>query len=240
MNLLEIRKKVVQSSGRYDLIIDSVDYADNGMNYYINAAIQLLDRLVNIPDSEAHLYYLLEANDYSLTVPAECRVLDNIWIYSTEERWKLNKLSIEDFKEKYATPIADITVDAPIDYTFMDMRSLAPDDQTTLGAFISKPAVLGSGHGYRGIIFGPPLDTNYIFELVGLFKQVKLSNDEDTNYWSYQEEDLLIRTSLYKLEAHSRGTENAKNWLSAIKDDVKLIDFDVAEEESKDVNQMRG
>ena len=91
-----------------------------------------------------------------------------------------------------------------------------------------------------GIIVASPADTDYVIEVSGLFKNVELSNDSDENFWTIEEYDLLIRAALYKLEGVSRGTENAKNWLSAIKADAKEINFDIVEEESSDINQMEG
>ena len=39
MNLLQIRTKFVQLSGRYDLVVDAAggDYSDNGADFFINA-----------------------------------------------------------------------------------------------------------------------------------------------------------------------------------------------------------
>lgn len=240
MNLLDIRTKVVQVSGRYDLVVDSTDYADNGMDYYINEAMLMLDRLVNIPDSIARLFYAPVAGEYAITVASDARVIQEVWASNSDGRYKLTKLTPSEFKTEYCSPLADITAGSPIHYAFIDTRSLAPDLQNSIETFIDKTAVEGSSHGFRGIVFGPQFDEPYGIEVVGLFRQVTLAADEDTCYWTFKEPGLLVRATMYKLEADSRGTENAKNWLSAIRDDVTLLDWDVAEEESYDVDQMEG
>jgi len=240
MTLLEVRTKVVQISGRYDLVVNAIDYADDGADFYINAAIKMLDRMVDLPDSLANIFYEPDAGEYSITIPNSCRVLQEVWANDSEGRWKLEYLEPDVFRKKYSSPVNDIPTGSPIYYTFIDSRSLVSAYQDHLAEFIDKYAIEGSGYGTRGVVFGPPLDVSHVIDVIGLFHQVMLNDDSDSNFWTYKEEDLLVRTALYKLEAHSRGTENAKNWLSAIRDDVLLIDFDVAAEESQGVTQMEG
>ena len=240
MNLLEIRTQFVKTSGRYDLVVDSVDYADNGADFYINAGQKFLDQLVTVPDSQANIFFAPIAGEYTITVDKSCRAIYEVWANDSESRWPLNKLELADFKYRYNKPVSSITSSAPCDYTFMDMRSISPDAQSSLAEFLSKTAVEGSGFGYRGIVFGPQFDTTYVIEVIGLFGQILLSSDEDSNFWSFKYPHLLIMAALYKLEVLSRGTENAKNWLSAIQADVQLIDFDVVNEESYDIDQMEG
>ena len=240
MNLLDIRKKVVQLSGRYDLVVNSTDYADNGMDYFINAGMSMLDKMVTIPDSTARLFYSPVAGEYSITLPSDSRVLQEVWASNAEARYQLSKLTPSEFKEYYCEPISETTAGAPMHYAFIDLRSLAPDLQSSLAEYLDKPAAEGSGHGFRGLVFGPQFDAQYDIEVVGLFKQITLSADADINFWTFKEPDLLVRAALYKLEVHSQGTENAKNWISAIRDDIMLLDFDMAEEESYDIDQLEG
>ena len=240
MNLLDIRKKVVQLSGRYDLVVDAVDYADNGMDFYINAGMSMLDKLVTIPDSTARLFYSPIAGEYSITLPSDARVIQEVWASNVDNRYQLIKLTPAEFKSYYCNPISSTTADEPVHYSLIDTRSLAPDLQNSLETYLDKPAVEGSGHGFRGIVFGPQFDATYDIEVVGLFRQVTLSSDADTNFWTFKEPLLLISAALYKLEARSRGTEYAKNALNAINDDILLLDYDMVEEESQDIDQIEG
>lgn len=57
MNLRDFREQFIKLSGRYDLVIDAEDYADNGANFYINGAVKLLDRIITLPSSKQRLYY---------------------------------------------------------------------------------------------------------------------------------------------------------------------------------------
>ena len=45
MNLLGIRTELVEKTGRFDLVVDRTNYADNGANFYIQAGQRLLETL---------------------------------------------------------------------------------------------------------------------------------------------------------------------------------------------------
>lgn len=239
MNLLEVRTQFVKSSGRYDLVTDAAsdDYSDNGADYFINAGIQMLGRLVALPATKARLFYAVTAGDYSLTWQHNCRVINEVWINNDETRYQLQKVTLDEFKTIYPGIASDTTTDAPLHYAIAELRALETTDKDSLGTFID---VTDTNYDYRGIIFGPPADTDYVIEISGMFKNVELSDDADENYWTLQESDLVVRAAMYKLEAYSRGTENAKNWLSAIKEDVFELQKDVAQEESYGIDQMEG
>lgn len=241
MDLLEIRTQFVKTSGRYDLVVDSVGYADQGADFYINAGLRMLNRMTEIPNNLAKLYFPLAVNEYAITFQHSCRAILDVWINNSETRTRLEKVELIELKEYYNN-IASATINGtPNAYALAELRALETTDRDSLGTFINKTWLEDdTKYDYRGIIIVPPADGNYVVEISGLFKDVFLSNDADENYWTIEEEDLLIRSALYKLEAFSRGTENAKNWLSAIRDDVRLIDHDIAEEESNGINQLRG
>jgi len=241
MNLLAVRKKVVQTAGRYDLVVDSVDYVDNGMDFFINAGMNMLDRLVNIPESFARLYYTLSSGEYSLAFKFNCRYITDVWINDDEERFQIEKISLDILRDYYNEPATSTTYGTPTAFAIANLRALETTDKDSLATFIDKTwAEDDTKYDYRGIILSPPADKDYIVEISGMFKQVPLAVDADENYWTIQESDLLVRAALYKLEAFSRGTENAKNWLSAIYEDIRQIDLDIAAEESHGINQLNG
>ncbi|MCP3684329.1 MAG: hypothetical protein GY861_16750 [bacterium] len=241
MNLLQLRTKFIELSGRYDLIVDAVDFVDNGADFYINAGMNMLDRMVKVPESRAKLYYPLAVGNYSLTFQHNCRLITDVWVNNTENRWKLEKVSLSELKAFYNEIAGDVDNGMPRYFALAELRALETTDKSTLGTFIDKTwAETDSNYDYRGIIIAPPPDKAYTVEVNGLFKQVELSSDSDENYWLLQEADLLLRAALYKLEVMSRGTENAKNWLSAIRDDVREINYDLIEEESHDIDQLEG
>lgn len=239
MNLLQVRKKFVQDSGRYDLIVDTTDWVDNGADFYINSAIKMLNRLVELPETKGKLFYSISAGEYSQTFQHSCRIITTCWINDTANRWPMEKVDYDEFKEYYNELASATTQGRPKYFTLAHLRALETTDQTS-GFMDINHLEDDTKYDYRGILFGPPADGDYVIEVDGFFKNATLSNDSDENYWTLEEDDLLLRTSLYKLEAFSRGTENARNYLSAILDDVKQIDFDIAAEESFGINQIEG
>lgn len=241
MNLLQLRTKFVQISGRYDLVIDSVDYADQGADYYINAGMHMLERLSDLTENKARLFYALASGEYALTFQHNCRLIQEVWANSSTERFPLEKISLAELKEEYYKLASSEDTGEPAYYAIAELRALETTDQISLGTFIDKNWLEDeTKYDYNGIVIVPPADESYVIEISGLFKNVDLSNDSDQNFWTLQESDLLLRAALYKLEAFSRGTENAKNWLSAIRDDVFELNKDLAQEESIDVDQMEG
>ena len=239
MNLLEVRTKAAEMSGRYDLVNPNT-FANNGMDFHIFSGQKYLDRLITIPDSKANLFYAPIAGEYSITIPSSCRVLQEVWASNAEARYLLNKLEPSAFKEKYLYPVSATTAEAPVDYAFIDSRSLAADYQDLLAEYLDKPAVDGSGYGYRGIVFGPQFDAQYVIEVIGLFHQAELQADADTNYWSYSHPNILLMATLRSIEVFNRNTEGISDWTSAIMTELTSMDYDIAEEESFGVDQLEG
>lgn len=241
MNLLQIRTKFVQISGRYDLVVDTTDWADNGANYYINAGMHMLERMSDLTENKARLFYALGSGEYALTFQHNCRLIQEVWANSSTERFPLEKVSLAELKKEYYKLASSEDTGEPAYYALAELRALETTDQLSLGTFIDKTWLESdTKYDYNGIVIVPPADTSYVIEISGLFKNVDLSSNSDENFWTIQESDLLLRAALYKLEAFSRGTENAKNWLSAIKEDVFELNKDLAQEESVGIDQMEG
>lgn len=239
MNLLEIRTDLAEKSGRYDLV-DLSTFADNGMDFHITAGQKYLDKLVTVPDSQANIFFSPVAGEYSITIDKSCRAIYEVWANDSESRWPLIKLALSDFKYRYDKPVSEIAAAAPVDYTLMDLRSISPDEQSSLAEFLSKTAVEGSGYGYRGIVFGPQFDATYTIEVIGLFGQILLSSDDDSNFWSFNYPHLLIMAALRSIEVFNRNTEGVKDWTASIRTETNELDFDVVDEESYGVTQMEG
>ena len=241
MNLLQVRTQFVKLSGRYDLIVDTTDWVDDGANYYINSGLKMLGKLADVNAEKAKLYYTLDANEYSITFQHHCRVIYEVWVNNDEERYQLTKVPLTELKSYYDGTATATTTGSPGYFALAELRALETSDQDSLGTFINKTwEETDTKYDYRGVIIVPPADESYVVEVSGLFKNVDLSADADKNFWTEEEYELLIRAALYKLEGLSRGTENAKNWLSAIRDDVMEINKDIAEEESYGINQLEG
>ena len=241
MNLLEIRTKFVSLSGRYDLVEDTVGYVDKGANFYINEGQKLLDKLTKLPATFANVYYPLGIDEYAVEFQNSCRVIQRVFVNSTSARFELTKVTLDELKKAYPGPITEIDSGGPLVYAIANLRAIETTVRDSLGTFLNLTHDEDDGKfDYRGIVIAPPVDEDYVVEISGLFNQVKLTNDADENYWSLEDPVLLLKAAMYHLESLSRGTENAKNWISAIRAEASEHEMDHVEEEISDIDQMEG
>jgi hypothetical protein len=87
MNLRNFREQFIKLSGRYDLVLDAVDYVDNGANFYINGAVKMLDRLITLPSSKARINYpkiLVTDEDSNFWLTQEADLLMRASLYKLE------------------------------------------------------------------------------------------------------------------------------------------------------------
>jgi hypothetical protein len=241
MNLLQVRTKFVQLSGRYDLVVDAVAYVDNGANFYINEGQKLLDKLCKLPETKANIYMPLAIGEYGIEFQHSCRAIKKVFVNTTEARTELTKVTLNELKNYYSGTVASIDNGAPTVYAIANLRALETTDRDSLGVFLNLThAEDDTKYDYRGIIVAPPVDEAYVVEISGLFNQFKLTDDTDENYWSLEDPALLLKAAMYHLESLSRGTENAKNWISAIRAEAKEHDMDSVEELISDIDAMEG
>lgn len=241
MNLLELRKKFVGLSGRYDLVYDTVEWVDNGANFYINSGQKLLDKICTVPENTATIYYSISTGEYSQMFQHSCRAIKQVFVNNSESRFQLEKVTLTELKEYYNELVSETDNGEPKYYALANLRALETTDQNSLGTFLNLTHdESDTKYDYRGIIIAPPVDESYILEVTGLFSQFELSNNTDENYWSIEDPSLLLKAALYQLESFSRGTENAKNWLSAIRAEAMEHEKDFIEEEVADIDAMEG
>jgi hypothetical protein len=239
MNLLEVRTQFVKVSGRYDLVTDAISFADNGADFYINSGQRFLDKAVTVPENTATIF--LPLGEYALTFQYGIRSIQRVFVNSSTSRFQLPKKDLSELKNSFAEPVNLITTGGPTCYALADLRALETTDKNSLGEFINLTHdETDLKYDYRGIIIAPPVDEAYVVEISGLFEQFVLSNDTDENWWTIREPDMLIKAALYQLEISSRGTENARNFLSSLTSEITLLEKDFVEEEVSDIDNMKG
>lgn len=242
MDLKTLRTKFVQLSGRYDLVVDTTDWADNGADFYITSAQKFLEKLVEVPRNVGSFYKELAIGEYAISWEHHTRVIQEVWVETSTARVKATKYSLSEVKEDYGELVSAID-DSHTNwvYAVADLRGINVVDKDALGEYLENVDPIGVvGDQARGIIIAPVPTTKVVVQIKGLFHQFVLTDDGDENFWTLEAPELLLRASLYQLESFSRGTENAKNWLSAIQADALLLDKDMAEEQSIAITQMRG
>ncbi len=226
MSLLDIRTKAVELSGRTDLVIDTTDYLDNGMNWFITRGQNYLDSLINTENSPGILSGTIVAGDTTFKF-ARCRAILDMWFLNADgDRSFPRRMTYEDFIEEHPENVSGADRGIPIDFAPNIIRSI----DTPVDADDIK----------KGVVFSPPADQSYTIKVQGLFLSTVLSDDADENYWTQLYEDVLVFATLYKLEVSYRNTEGSKDWLNAINQALFGIDADIANQEGSGDSQMIG
>ena len=242
MTLVEIRQKFIEISGRYDLVVDAVDWADNGADFFINAGQRLLDRTITSPKTRGRVFRLTEAGDYGVTFQM-CRSIKEVWCADTDSRWELEKLSMRNFRNRYWNePVSNIQQGKPEVYVPAQLRKI-PDtiELDDLEAIIGYADVMiGDDATYRGVLFLPPTDGEYQIEVMGHFYSLELTEDTHFSYWSEVHPMALVQASMAMLEMSYRNTQGYNDALNAISTIITPIEFDTVEEDISSVTVMEG
>jgi hypothetical protein len=263
MTLLATRQSFVELSGRYDLVVDEINWADNGANFFIQAGQRWLDRNSTIYQSRAKYYKTLALGAWYDIIP-DCRAIQGVWVSnSLGSKWKLVKRDLGDLL--YLTSLktgtitdpnipvdtmggdaikdpGQISVGSPINYAPIVLRSV-PEVSGSITIDHFGPVVYstsGNHHGFDGIIFLPPVDAEHVLEIDGLFYQPKLVNDSDSNFWTEREEFTLVLAACRAMEVSFRNRQGVSDWESAIASELQGVEFDLVEEESSNIRQLGG
>ena len=242
MTLLELRTALIQRSGRYDLVVDTIAYADQGANFFIDAGCRLLDRMHTMKKSYARYYADVVVGEY-YKIFARCRSIKEVWMSNADGRFELGKIALNDMKANYLNePIADMDTGEPLYYAPATLRTIPEQADIVIVDDIDGTVASEEGehYTYNGIVWTPPADEAFRLEVYGLFLSHKLEADIDENHWSVNEPHLLIMAALYYIEVFHRNTQGAADWLQAIELDSSGIDKDAIEEETAVLTRLGG
>lgn len=243
MPLISVRQKFVEFSGRYDLVKDEESWADNGANFFIRAGQKWLDRFSDIYQSQARHFASLAIDQWFSLIP-NIRTVEDVWVSDSEgNKWKLEKLTFEDFKAEF--PINPSLTDSGL-VVFYTSASLRVSPETvgtiTIDKFgpISYSDVTKNHWNYTGLLFLPPTDEVLTLEVWGKFYQPTLTLDSDRNFWSEENEFILVLASCRALEISYRNTAGVKDWQMAIESEMQGLEFDFVDQISTGYTQMEG
>ena len=262
MTLVATRQHLVELSGRYDLVVDDINWADAGADFFIKAGQRWLDRNAVIYQSVAKYLKVLAQGAWYDLIP-DCRAIQEVWISNTNgSKWKLQKRDYGDILYEVSItsgqatdPLVPLTIyqgnslvdpgrimaGAPINYTPIVLRTV-PDASgvATIDQFGPVSYTGGSQYDVDGVIFLPPVTGGHVLEVRGLFYQPKLVNDSDKNYWTEKEEFTLVLAACRAIEVSLRNQQGVADWESAIASELHGIEFDLVDEESSETHSMRG
>jgi len=244
MALIDARKSFVQQCGRYDFVKDWEDenFSDAGGDFYLRAGQRWLDRQNLIPKSPAVFRKTLSAREWFLLIP-DARAIQEVWMSNTlGNHRELRKRDFEEIRSCFPSDPATMAQGDSQLFALIDLRSV-PEvvNLTTLSQFgtsIYSSSV--NNWDYTGIIILPPSTVGSVIEVHGLFYQPTLRSDGDRNFWTEKEEFILVLSACRALEISYRNQAGVADWESAIKEELKGLEFDLVEEESFGIHQMEG
>jgi len=239
MNLLNIRKQFVKLTGRYDLVVDTTDWADNGADFFIQSGQNMIEKLVgDLPESSGRIWRTIHASEYSISFEKRCRMVSQIWTSNSEGRTELIKISWDELKDIYSAPLNEITSGRPAYYCPAKLREIDATDKNASGVFVNFS--MASSYAFRGIVVSPPADSDYDIEILGKFLQEALTSDDQENFWTLIYPEVLIQAAIYRNELSYRGRDAVNKLLESILFDLREIDKDIVEETVYGITQIKG
>ena len=263
MTLVAARQRFVERSGRYDLVTDTINWGDAGADSFIRAGQRWLERSFTLFQSEARSFFPLAQGAWFQFIP-DCRAVQEVWVSSAlGTKWKLTRRDYGDLlfsvnlnQQQNPDPTLPMSVysggvlkdpaqlgkGAPINYSPVVLRTV-PDTpgSVTIDTFgpVSYTSA-GSQGGLDGVVFLPPVDSGYVLEVKGLFYHPKLVNDADLNFWTEQEEFILVLAACRAVEVTLRNQQGVADWESAIRNELQGLEFDWIEESSSEMRCLNG
>jgi hypothetical protein len=252
VTLLQIRTKFVDLSGRFDLVVNTTSYADNGANFFIQAGLRLLDSLQDTHLAVSRYQKDLAVGDSVLDVPSTIRSIKEVWIVdpSTTQRALLTKQALGYMKENYPKSVANTTRGTPVDWA-RTVNLLAPSQLSLTTSAGASPYTAQFSNDFEDLIlaneagqhlrstilFGPPADKAYTMIVYAKFFSV-MSAETDVCYWSEVYPELVVMAASWAVETFYRNTEGAQDWLAQIQNVLLGVDKDLVDEDVSGVSQI--
>uniref|UniRef100_A0A6H1ZV98 Uncharacterized protein n=1 Tax=viral metagenome TaxID=1070528 RepID=A0A6H1ZV98_9ZZZZ len=240
MNLLQLRTKLRELSGRFDLVNE--DGSDNGADFFIYEGQKHLDRLNETQKSWASCFRFIDVGHFSVSFPY-CRAIKEVWAGSVSGRWQIEKMNLQDLIEEYMKGLPSSRTNGTPLYYSPGITRYIPEDATadTFESFIGWVDVpSGTAHEYNTIILNVPVEEKIVVDIRGLFYTAQLVADTDENHWSVAHPMLLIMSAQRMMEVTNRNTQGVNDWNNSIMEYNTQLGMDLVEELIAEINQMEG
>jgi len=238
MNLLQVRTKFRELSGRFDLV--NADFSNNGADFFINEGRKFLDRLDTNQKSFASCFRFIEAGFYAASIPYS-RAIKEVWASTASARWKLEKMNLSDLITDYLTGLpSSRSTGTPLYYSPTITRYI-PENETadSFESFIGTVEIpSGNAHEYNTILLNVPVSEKTVVDIKGLYYSKELVEETDLSYWTVVHPMLLIMAAMRQTEIINRNTQGVNDWTNAIAVDIKQLGMDYIEEVIAEVTSI--
>lgn len=237
MSLLEIRQKFVESSGRYDLVVDTTSWADNGADWFIKAGQRYLDRKLETGSARARFFGTLKKNKHTLQIPV-ARVIEKVFRITSEGKFQLPEATTDSMRLLLNELMEEGTVGAPSYYTPTTVRLAPGSDVFSVRGDYATFTLQDAN--YTGVFFGTKADQDYSLEIEGLFYSPALTSDASVSFWTEQHPEILVMASFMSMERFYRNFEGSKEARAQVDDLVQQLDFDYVAQEIVNITVLEG
>lgn len=228
MSLLDIRKRFVRETGRFDLITDTASFANStnpvtgGADQYIQDGQDFLDRRINFFKEEAEIEFSLATSAFTKDL-SNVRAIRAVALFDSQddEMVYLERSSLRDFRVHYGderSSLSNVSEGQPHHWAVGFLRQTAV---TTTAARVSNTK----------LIVMPPADRTYTLRVHALLKSDALTQDASVSYWTENHPQVLVWAAQYMLEVGYRNREGANAILANIDQVLEGIDNDLVEQD---------
>jgi len=240
----ELRLKLRELTGRRDLI--DADGRDNGIDFYINNGLRFLDNQLPVNVGLSRRVYQASADEYTISVQ-DVRSIKKVWAYDegNDTKIPLVKRDLDWLRAHYRQDWGDLPTGVP-KYYAVNIDRLDPaniDTATLSSSTYSDTSDLRFGNAeqaYRltGLLFMPPSDGTYTFNVVGAFYSPRIS-EQAFNFWTVNYPEAVILATQRSMEVLLyRNREGARDYAEALTPILNGIDYNAVETEMAEVNRV--
>lgn len=235
MNLLELRKKVIEVSGRYDLIGE--EFSDNGIDFYIMAGMRYLDDLVESQKDYAHFYKYLLQGEWNIQIPY-CKSIHAVYISSQTEKWRLEKKDLDWLVLNcYSELASQLDQGPPIYYATVATRMVGTKPPS-LSYYMDY--IVPTSNEYNAIALLPITNSTLMLDVIGKFYSTPLTKNEDSNFWTEVYPSTLVKAACREIEIYNQNQSKTTAWTNTILQDLDGINKNLVDEDSAEIDQMEG
>lgn len=235
MTISQLRSLLQDITGRRNLALDTTT-----CDRVLNRACRYAESLQETPQS-VRRQFLKPAADAAVTTVIDLRMVNAIWVSDGTDRGKLAYIEYEDAKAQGLIGLDTVlTSGRPYSYSTHPAALAAAqydyDDSTEfvaagIDSYAYADVAFSQSYDALAILWLPPTDGTYTFDIEGRWWPRTLSDSITTNWWSVNQPETIAYFAAMFLAIERGNTEQAKQWKEAAGLGLDEIDRSLAEHE---------
>lgn len=235
--LAQARQEFVKKTGRYDLVVDTTDWVDNGANFFLQSGQRYLDTVLPNPNSERGHRVDIDADDSYIELQY-CRYVKSVEVFDAEGREaELTPVQMSQLQDGYSKAVSSQDSGTPAYFSWglhlpsPEQEALTSGDYTGTFTFdVDTLSFAAARNRLVRIEFRPKADTIYTMKVLGGFWSV-LDEDTDTSWHSLVYPELFILAGKLALSAFYDNSAGLKDALNSMQVWLRGQDHDMVRQE---------